>query len=220
SPETAEELSQDVESPSNEWGGPPQDEPAAADDTDLTVADVAEDPVEERFDPTPARDWAADEGELLEEAHDRGERLEAERIELAAIGDDATSDDTAGDDAAGADTATGDPASDSSSEDPASGDPASGDPASEEPAAEEPTMPERAGRRISAFQELRDGGFGVGSAAPLDDGAQPLDHPVQAYRDTMTYRAPGDPGYDTAEPHVWFYDEGAAQRSGFHRADG
>ena len=47
------------------------------------------------------------------------------------------------------------------------------------------------GRRISGFDELRDGGFGVGSAAPLDDGAQPLDHPVQAYRDTMTYRAAG-----------------------------
>ena len=63
------------------------------------------------------------------------------------------------------------------------------------------------GPRISDFDELRDGGFGVGSAAPLDDGAQPLDHPVQAYRDTMTYDLPGDPGYDSAEPHVWFYDE-------------
>ena len=70
------------------------------------------------------------------------------------------------------------------------------------------------------FDELRDGGFGVGSAAPLDDGAQPLDHPVQAYRDTMTYRMPGDPGYDSAEPHVWFYDEDAAQRSGFRRSEG
>ena len=76
------------------------------------------------------------------------------------------------------------------------------------------------GRRISAFDELRDGGFGVGSAAPLDDGAQPLDHPVQAYRDTMTYRLPGDAGYDSAEPHVWFYDEGAAERSGFRRSEG
>ena len=76
------------------------------------------------------------------------------------------------------------------------------------------------GRRISAFDELRDGGFGVGSAAPLDDGAQPLDHPVQAYRDTMTYRVPGDAGYDSAEPHVWFYDEAAAERSGFRRSEG
>ena len=59
----------------------------------------------------------------------------------------------------------------------------------------------------------------MGSAAPLDGGAQPLDHPVQGYRD-MTFRAPGDNGYDSAEPDVWFYDEGAAQRSGFRRADG
>ncbi len=76
------------------------------------------------------------------------------------------------------------------------------------------------GRRISGFDELRDGGFGVGSAAPLDDGAQPLDHPVAAYRDTMTYRVPGDAGYDSAEPHVWFYDEAAAERSGFRRHQG
>jgi hypothetical protein len=29
---------------------------------------------------------------------------------------------------------------------------------------------------------------------------------------------PGDAGYDSAEPHVWFYDEDAAQRSGFRRS--
>ena len=80
--------------------------------------------------------------------------------------------------------------------------------------------PEPTGRRISGFLELRDGGFGVGSAAPIEDGAQPLDHPVQAYRDTMTFREPGVPGYDSAEPDVWFYDASAAERSGFRPADG
>ncbi|KRE60174.1 hypothetical protein ASG78_15875 [Nostocoides sp. Soil756] len=60
----------------------------------------------------------------------------------------------------------------------------------------------------------------MGSAAPLDDGAQPLDHPVQAYRDTMTFRVPGDPGYDEAQADVWFYDAGAAERSGFRRSEG
>lgn len=80
--------------------------------------------------------------------------------------------------------------------------------------------PEPTGRRISALFELRDGGFGVGSAAPIEDGAQPLDHPVQAYRDTMTFREPGVPGYDSAEPDVWFYDASAAERSGFRPADG
>ena len=76
------------------------------------------------------------------------------------------------------------------------------------------------GRRVSEFHELRDGGYGVGSAAPLDDRAQPLDHPVQGFRETMTFRAPGDAGYDSAEPDVWFYDEAAAQRNGFRRGDG
>ena len=80
--------------------------------------------------------------------------------------------------------------------------------------------PEPTGRRISGFLELRDGGYGVGSAAPIEDGAQPLDHPVQAYRDTMTFREPGAPGYDSAEPDVWFYDAAAAERSGFRPADG
>ena len=44
---------------------------AETDDTDRSAADVAEEPTEERYDPTPTRDWAADEGELLEETHDR-----------------------------------------------------------------------------------------------------------------------------------------------------
>jgi hypothetical protein len=237
STESAGDLSQDVESPRGEWGGPHQGEPAAmtivgepeayaateplmasdqtppvtrepvatddTDDTDDSTADPAVEPAEastrestqesteERHDPSPTRDWAADEGELLEENHDRGERLESERADLAEEGDgakdDAASDDAASDDATDATDAT------------------------------DVTAP--AGRRVSAFDELRDGGFGVGSAAPLADGAQPLDHPVAAYRDTMTYRAPGDPGYESAEPHVWFYDEGAAERSGFTRAE-
>ncbi|HQA12673.1 MAG TPA: hypothetical protein PLD94_00725, partial [Ornithinibacter sp.] len=89
-----------------------------------------------------------------------------------------------------------------------------------EPEPEPEPDPETTGRRISGFLELRDGGFGVGSAAPIEDGAQPLDHPVQAYRDTMTFREPGVPGYDSAEPDVWFYDASAAERSGFRPADG
>ena len=81
-------------------------------------------------------------------------------------------------------------------------------------------MDQAVGRRVSEFDELRDGGFGVGSAAPLEDGAQPLDHAVQGYRDTMTFRSPGDAGYDSAEPDVWFYDEAAAERNGFRRSGG
>jgi hypothetical protein len=177
---------------------------AETDDTDRSAADVAEERSEERYDPTPTRDWAADEGELLEETHDRGDRLEAERADLAHDSDEASGA-AATDDATASDDATGATASDD-----ATGATASDDTGST--AAE--------GRRVSGFDELRDGGFGVGSAAPLDDGGQPLDHPVAAYRDTMTYRLPGDTGYESAEPHVWFYDEGAAERNGFRRSEG
>jgi hypothetical protein len=75
-------------------------------------------------------------------------------------------------------------------------------------------------RRISSVEEIRDGGYGVGSAAPLEDRAQPADHPVQAYRDTNTYRVPGSEGYDSAEPDVWFYDEESARRAGFTPSQG
>lgn len=75
------------------------------------------------------------------------------------------------------------------------------------------------GRRISRFEEIVDGGYGVGSAAAIDDGAQPLGHPVMGFRDTHTFVAPGAEGYGEAEPDVWFYDEDAARRSGF-RAHG
>lgn len=165
---------------------------AETDDTDRSAADVAEESSEDRYDPTPTRDWAADEGELLEETHDRGQRLEAERADLAHDSDEASGA-TASDDITASDGAA---ASDGT------GSAAAGD------------------RRISGFDELRDGGFGVGSAAPLHDGGQPLDHPVAAYRDTMTYRVPGDAGYESAEPQVWFYDEAAAERSGFRRSEG
>ncbi len=80
--------------------------------------------------------------------------------------------------------------------------------------AEAPTGAER---RISGFDEVIDGGYGIGSACPLDDGAQPLAHPVKAWTDRKSFAAPGDEGYDGAEPDVWFYNEDAARRAGFGR---
>ena len=49
----------------------------------------------------------------------------------------------------------------------------------------------------------------------MPDRAMPLGHPVQAYLDTMTYRAPGMPAYDSIEPDVWFYNESSAEHHGF-----
>ncbi|GAA1991186.1 hypothetical protein GCM10009817_36620 [Terrabacter lapilli] len=72
-------------------------------------------------------------------------------------------------------------------------------------------------RRTSSFDEVVDGGFGLGSAAPIGDGAQPLGHAVKAQRDGRTFLAPGDAGYDELEPDVWFYNEDAARRAGFDR---
>lgn len=75
------------------------------------------------------------------------------------------------------------------------------------------------GRRTSSLDEIRDGGYSVGSAALIDDGAMPLGHPVKAWEDTKTYVTPDDPGYDDGEPGLWFTDPGAARRAGFTPAD-
>ncbi|MEW1954281.1 hypothetical protein [Terrabacter sp. NPDC080008] len=76
---------------------------------------------------------------------------------------------------------------------------------------------EAGSRRTSSFDEVVDGGFGLGSAAPIADGAQPMGHAVKATRDSRTFVAPGDAGYDDVEPDVWFYNEDAARRAGFNR---
>ena len=90
----------------------------------------------------------------------------------------------------------------------------------EAPESESGSAGDGSGRRMSGVDEIRDGGFGVGSAAPFEDRAQPADHPVQAYNDTRTFRVPGSAGYDSAEPDVWFYDEEAARRAGFNPSEG
>jgi hypothetical protein len=66
-----------------------------------------------------------------------------------------------------------------------------------------------------------DGGFGVGSAAPNDDGCMPLGHPIKAvYAFGGVYQVPGSDWYDVTTPDVWFISEDAAQAAGFHRGEG
>ncbi len=74
-------------------------------------------------------------------------------------------------------------------------------------------------RRVSGIDEVVDGGYGVGSAAPIEGGAQPLGHPIMGYHERRTFLVPEAPGYGESEPDVWFYDEDAARRSGFHAAE-
>ncbi|MFN2320425.1 MAG: hypothetical protein ABR500_12205 [Dermatophilaceae bacterium] len=68
-------------------------------------------------------------------------------------------------------------------------------------------------------EEVRDGGHGWGSAAPIEGGAMPAGHPVKAWHDTMTFVMPGEDGY-SADPHEWFVDDEAARRAGFRHAHG
>lgn len=72
----------------------------------------------------------------------------------------------------------------------------------------------------SGLDDVRDGGHGWGSAAPIEGGAMPLGHPVKAWHDTMTFVMPGEDGYEGSEAHEWFVDGQAAQNAGFRHAHG
>jgi len=72
-------------------------------------------------------------------------------------------------------------------------------------------------RRVSTLEEVADGGYGVGSARPLADGAMPLGHPVPAWTSTRTYGDP-DRGVESVEPDVWFADVDTARNAGFTAA--
>ena len=77
----------------------------------------------------------------------------------------------------------------------------------------------RHSRRISGPRtRVSDGGFGVGSAALIAGGAQPLGRTVQAYRDTMTYRTQDAPGCGPAGSDVVVLRRGSARRAGFSPA--
>lgn len=67
-------------------------------------------------------------------------------------------------------------------------------------------------------EEVVDGGYGWGSAAPFADGSMPPGHPVKGHREWMQYHEPGSPWYDETTVDVWFTDAAAAERAGFHRA--
>lgn len=65
---------------------------------------------------------------------------------------------------------------------------------------------------------MTDGGYSIGSAAPIGPGVQPMGHPVRAWEDTKTFRV-GPEGDWEREPDVWFMDEQAAGNAGFRPSE-
>lgn len=76
----------------------------------------------------------------------------------------------------------------------------------------------RQAESLVGTEEVVDGGYGWGSAAPFADGSMPPGHPVKGHREWMHYHEPGSPWYDETTVDVWFTDAAAAERAGFHRA--
>ena len=76
------------------------------------------------------------------------------------------------------------------------------------------------GLRESSLEEVRDGGHGWGSAAPIGPDVMPIGHPVKAWYDTGSFVCKGDAGYDGAQPDVWFTDAETAQNAGFRHGLG
>ncbi|MHA3835549.1 sunset domain-containing protein [Terrabacter sp. AAH1] len=160
-------------------------------DVDEPVGSTSEEP--RRQDAEPASDVA--------EAAYPDEEGDADRTTDATT--DATTD------------SAGDSATDSAGTQTQTGDTAYAGGAADEDAGPAQATAASSGRRVSEFDEVVDGGFGLGSAAPIGDGAQPLGHAIKGTREGTTFLGPDDEGYDDAEPDVWFYNEEAARRAGF-----
>ena len=67
-----------------------------------------------------------------------------------------------------------------------------------------------------SLERVQDGGYGMGSAAPVADGFFPLGHPVKGRRDSQEFAEPGHDAFDVLEADVWFTDAQAAYSAGFH----
>lgn len=73
---------------------------------------------------------------------------------------------------------------------------------------------------IAHEHAVRDGGWSVGSAAPIEDGCMPLGHPIKGVFALGIYQVPGSSWYEATIADVWFTDEGAAEAAGFRRGEG
>lgn len=219
-PQTADPVAQEAEA-----AEPPQDTPfavhAPSDDIEQTIRISRSSGEAEPTAPAWADAISVDEPEPVVEATVRRSDL--------------TFDETPDQDATLADATS---APDDFAAESITAEPIAAEPVAAEPIAAEPTDPapveslgdehtywddeeeEQARQAESLVQaeEVVDGGYGWGSAAPFADGSMPPGHPVKGHRDWMQYHEPGSPWYDETTVDVWFTDAAAAERAGFHRA--
>ena len=66
-----------------------------------------------------------------------------------------------------------------------------------------------------ATTETTDGGYGAGSAAPLEDGSAPEGFTVKGNKDSMKYHTTESRWYDQTVAEVWFTTAEAAEAAGF-----
>ncbi len=66
--------------------------------------------------------------------------------------------------------------------------------------------------------DAEDGGYGLGSAAPNEDGSGPEGFPVKGNADSMMYHEPDGQWYDQTIAEVWFETPEAAEAAGFTKA--
>lgn len=59
--------------------------------------------------------------------------------------------------------------------------------------------------------------YGIGSAAPLANGAAPAGFTIKGNADSMLYHPPESPYYGRTIAEVWFRTEADAERAGFTR---
>ncbi len=189
----SEQEATPTETASEEVGvGDHQDDPATT-DADPVDAGAASDPAP--AEGSSADELVGDDDQREHDGDDRGAAVGSVESDSGAVG-------------------TVEDVSEGASEDPTDDGPLPSDQGSDTTGS---ASGAQTGRRISDFEEVADGGYGVGSAATLHDGAQPLGHAVKGSHDGNTFLTPDDEGYDDTEPDVWFYDEDAARRAGFGR---
>lgn len=101
-------------------------------------------------------------------------------------------------------------------EKPAAEKPTAEKPAVEKPAADKPAAEKPTGQQPPASEEILDGPYGPGSAAPLPDGSAPSpDFTIKGNATSMLFHPPSSPYFGRTKPAAWFRTAEDAERAGF-----